>query len=164
MKSRMCITLVFLVLCSMSLAKDKGHLPLAPKILSAKTVYIDNQSGQASLGDRAFQQITKWGRWKVISDRQSADLILLLSAHQYNRGSVTSTTGRVDDNGNINTTGNTSTMSVGYTYITVVDPQTGDNLWSESKRWGNLYTGFHSATKGIIDELMKRIAEDQSKK
>jgi hypothetical protein len=68
----------------------------------------------------------------------------------------------VDENGNINTTSNptyTSPVSVNYTYVTLIDPKTGDNLWSDSKRWGNLYTGFHSATKGLIDELMKRIKE-----
>ena len=53
-------------------------------------------------------------------------------------------------------------MSVGYTYLTVIDPKTGENLWSDSKKWGNLYTGFHSATKGLIDELEKRINEEQS--
>jgi len=52
---------------------------------------------------------------------------------------------------------------VGYTYITVVDPKTGDSLWSDSKTWGNLYNGFHSATKGLVDELMKRINEEEKK-
>ena len=51
-------------------------------------------------------------------------------------------------------------MTVGYTYITLVDPKTSDNLWSDSKRWGNLYNGFHTATKGLVDELMKRINEE----
>ena len=48
---------------------------------------------------------------------------------------------------------------MGYTYLTVFDAKSGDNLWSDSKRWGNLYTGFHSATKGLINELKKRIDE-----
>ncbi len=72
------------------------------------------------------------------------------------------TTGTIDSSGNINTTNNptyTQHVSVNYTFLTVVDPKTGDNLWSDSKKWGNLYTGFHSATKGLIDELMKRVNE-----
>jgi hypothetical protein len=55
----------------------------------------------------------------------------------------------------------TSHVSVNYTFLTVIDPKTGDSLWSDSKRWGNLYTGFHSATKGLIDELMKRVNEGE---
>ena len=164
MKRTILLAVTCMALSTSSLAREKNHLPLPPQILSAKTIYIDNQSGAAKLADRAYEQLTKWGRWQVVSDRQKADLILLLSTRQYNGGYTTSTTGRIDDNGNINTTSDATPVSVGYTYITVVDPKTGDNLWSDSKRWGNLYTGFHSATKGLVDELMKRIGEEEAKK
>jgi len=159
----MLFAISYLAFCTFTLAKEKHHLPLPPQITTAKTIYIDNQSGMAKLGDRAYEQLTKWGRWQVIPDRQKADLVLLLSAHQYNGGYVGSTTGSVDENGNINATSSSTPVTVGYTYITVVDPKTGDNLWSDSKRWGNLYTGFHSATKGLVDELMKRISEEEGK-
>src|SRR5262249_44467648 len=59
----------------------------------------------ASEAERA-QQV--WGRWQVVTDRQNADLILLLSAHQYNGGYITNTSGRIDENGNVNTTSNTT--------------------------------------------------------
>jgi hypothetical protein len=45
---------------------------------------------------------------------------------------------------------------------TVIDPKTGDNRWNASKRWGNSYTGFHSAITGLVDSLMKRINEDET--
>jgi len=82
----------------------------------------------------------------------------LLTAQERDGGYVTSgggQTGTVDSSGNINTSSNQPTQrmsTVGYTYLTVFDAKSGDNLWSESKRWGNLYTGFRSATKGLIDE------------
>lgn len=155
----------FVILATTCPAKDKNHLPLPPQVISAKTIYIDNQSGIAKLGDRAYEQLNKWGRFQVVQDRKQADLILLLSARQYNGGYVTTgggTTGTVDENGNINTTNNpsyTTPVTANYTYVNLIDPKNGDSLWSDSKRWGNLYTGFHSATKGLIDELMKRVNE-----
>jgi len=170
MRPSSCI-LATLVICAYFVAtsaKEKQHLPLPSQIMSAKTVFIDNQSGQAKIGDRAYEQVKKWGRFQVVQDRKQADLILLLTAHEYNNGYVTTgggQTGTVDDNGNINTRSDpayTSPVTVGYTYLTVVDPKTRENLWSESKRWGNLYTGFHSATKGLIDELRKRIEEQSA--
>lgn len=148
-----------------SFAKDKKHLPLPAQVIDAKTVYIDNQSGVAALGDRAYQELQKWGRFQIVQDRQHADLILLLSAREYNRGYVTTgggQTGTVDQNGNINTTNNptyTNAVTVGYTFLTAIDPKTGDGLWSDSKKWGTLFTGYHSATKGLIDELRKRMEE-----
>jgi hypothetical protein len=162
-------------------AKDK-HLPLPPQIMAAKTVYIDNQSGIAKLGDRCYTEIQKWGRFQVVQDPKQADLILLLSAHEYVSGYVTSgggttstinstgniyatssgdqTTGTMNSSGTITTTSSptyTQPVTVGYTYLTAIDPKTGDKLWSDSKRWGNLYTGFHSATKSLVDELVKRM-------
>jgi hypothetical protein len=149
-------------------AKEKQHLPLPATVLSAKTVFIDNQTGMAKLGDRAYEELTKWGRFQIVADRKQADLIFLLTAQERDGGYVTSgggQTGTVDSSGNIRTSSDptyTSHVTVGYTYLTVYDAKSGDNLWSESKRWGNLYTGFHSATKGLIGELKKRI-DAQSK-
>jgi len=102
-----------------------------------------------------------------VQDRKGADLILLFSAREYNRGYITSgssTTGTVDQSGNVNLDSSPTyshPVTVGYTYLTVIDPKSGDSLWSESKKWGNLYTGFHSATKGLIDELEKRLNDEQ---
>jgi hypothetical protein len=158
---------VIVLILAIEVAAKSKHLPLPPQIAAAKTAYIDNQSGIAKLGDRAYEQLTKWGRFEVIQDRRKADLIFLLSAKAYDGGYVTTgggTTGRVDENGNINMTNDpsyTSHVSVNYTFLTVIDPKTGDSLWSDSKKWGNLYTGFHSATKGLIDELMKRVNEGE---
>lgn len=181
------IVLVYILIAVSAIAahaKDK-HLPLPPQISTAKTVYIDNQSGVAKLGDRCYTQVEKWGRFKVVSDPKDADLVFLLSANEYTRGYVTSgggSTSTVNTSGNVeattignqtagtvNTSGTVTTttqptysqpVTVGYTYLTVIDPKTGNSLWSDSKRWGNLYTGFHSATKGLVDDLMKRINED----
>src|ERR1019366_1707096 len=115
------LIVVVLAFTSGAVARDK-HLPLPPQIATAKTVFIDNQSGFAKLGDRAYEQLTKWGRFQVILDRKKADLILLLSARAYDGGYVTTgggTTGTIDESGNINTTNNptyTSQVSVSYTF------------------------------------------------
>jgi hypothetical protein len=157
--------LFFAVFALASAAKEKQHLPLPAPVLVARTVYIDNQTGIAKLGDRAYEQLKKWGRFQIVTDRREANLILLLTANEYTGGYVTTgggQTGTVDSGGNIDTSGKptyTTRVTVGYTFLTVIDPKTGDNYWSDSKRWGNLYTGFRSATKGLIDELRKRVEE-----
>jgi hypothetical protein len=104
-----------------------------------------------------------------VQDRKQADLIFLLSAGEYNQGYVTSggtTTGKVDKSGNIKTSSSptySSPVTANYTYLTVIDPKTGDNLWSDSKQqWGDPYTAFDGATKSLIDELEKRIKEEQT--
>jgi hypothetical protein len=170
MKSALCVFVVlgFALCTSTASAKEKQRLPLPANVLAAKTVFIDNQTGMAKLGDRAYEELKKWGRFQIVPDRKQADLIFLLTAQERDGGYVTSgggQTGTVDSSGNINTSSNptyTTHVTVGYTYLTVFDAKSGDNLWSESKRWGNLYTGFRSATKSLIDELKKRM-DEQSK-
>ena len=75
-----CLTLLLLpVLASTCLAKDK-HAPLPEMVVSAKTIYIDNQSGFANMGDRAYDELGKWGRFQIVDSADKADLVLLLSA------------------------------------------------------------------------------------
>jgi hypothetical protein len=162
------LLLAFALAAFSSSAKEKQHLPLPATVLAAKKVFIDNQTGMAKLGDRAYEELTKWGRFQIVVDRKDADLIFLLTAQEHDGGYITTgggQTGTVDSSGNINTTSSptyTTHVTVGYTYLTVFDGKSGDNLWSDSKKWGNLYTGFHSATKGLIEELRKRM-DEQSK-
>jgi len=133
--------------------KDK-YLPLPPQVTTAKTVYIDNQTGVSKVGDECYQAIQKWGRLQVLQDRKRADLILLLSYSAWH----SATTGSVDENGNSKTTSNaTYAASEGYTYMTLIDPKTEESLWSDSKQRGSWYAGSDSAITRLVDELRKRM-------
>ena len=147
---------VLLVAGSLSmLAKDK-HLPLPPQLMAATTVYIDNRSGFSSMGDRAYQEITDWGRFHVVQDRSQADIILLLTYHSETHGSRQH--GRVDENGNIQTTSTPNVYQ--YSGLNVLDAKTGDVLWTDSKAASLLQK---SAIKRAIDELRKRMEEQAAK-
>src|SRR5579864_525936 len=84
------------------LAKTK-HAPLPQEVIQAKTVYIVNLAGAAAFRDKAYDEITKWGRFKVVPKREDADLIFVLSAREYRTAMVTNsnTTGTVDESGNV---------------------------------------------------------------
>lgn len=154
---------LFLLMLAIQLvvAEDKDkHLPLPPQIAKATTVYIDNQTGVAEPGDRCYTEIEKWGRFKVVQNPKGADLVLLLSIKEYTGGYVTgSSTSTINIPGPVSTTTQTSRtrpVTVGHTYLTVIDPKTGENLWGNSRQWRK----HHSATKDLVDDLIKRINED----
>ena len=161
--------LVAFAVCPALLGHTK-HAPLPEQILQAKTVYIDNQSGLATLGDRAYDEMSKWGRFKIVASAKDADLVLLISAHAYLSGYQTSTTttaqGTDDGSGNIQMSGNsqsqTNAQVTRITYMTAIDPKTGNALWSDQKLWGTLYTGFRSATRSLVKELRKRVGEQEA--
>src|SRR6266850_2199481 len=111
MKQILCLPIALvLAICAVSSnAKEKQHLPLPANVLTAKAVFIDNQTGMAKLGDRAYDELKKWGRFQIVPDRKQADLIFLLTAQERDGGYVTSgggQTGTVDSSGNINTSSN----------------------------------------------------------
>lgn len=131
-----------LIVCSLSTpAKDK-HLPLPARLMSAKTVYIDNQSGNASIGDRAFQELTEWSRFHVVENRQQADIVFLLSAHRETVGG--------DQNGGPDVRF--------FSGLAVLDAKTGERLRTDSKVAALLRK---SAIKRAIDELRRRIEEQE---
>src|ERR1700730_18463678 len=144
-------------------------LPLPEQVMTAKTVYIDNQSGLADLGDKAYDETKKWGRVQIVDSPEKADLVLLLSAKEYISGyrsnTYHNTTGSVDSSGNVNAqtygSGHSRAVYSGTTYITLLDPKSGSSLWSDSRAWG----AWKSATRGIIKELRDRVKnKEQGKK
>jgi hypothetical protein len=48
------------------------QLAKSPKILSAKTVFFDNQTGVDTVGTAAVAQLRKWGRFQIVHDKQTA--------------------------------------------------------------------------------------------
>jgi hypothetical protein len=41
--------------------------------------------------------------------------------------------------------------------LTVIDPRTGDSLWSDSHVWGGLLTGKNSACERVVKELQSQM-------
>jgi hypothetical protein len=136
----------------------------SPKILSAKAVYFDNRTGVDAVGAAALAQLRKWGRFQIVEDKKLADLIFLLSADPYNGGYIifaSGQTGTMDANGHIQedrVPNYNRQAPVRDAYLTVIDPRTGQNLWSDSHVWGGLLTGANSAGERLVKKLEKQIA------
>src|ERR1700693_6193933 len=137
------------------------QLARSPRILSAKTVYFNNQTGSDAVGKNALAQLKKWGRFQLVSDRKQADLIFLLSADPYKGGNIIFAGGQTGstENGHVieDPVPNYNKQSpTRYAYLTVIDPKTGDNLWSDKHLWGGLLTGFNSVGQRLVKELEKQ--------
>jgi hypothetical protein len=123
------------------MAGASHHAPLPDKVLSAKTVYIDNRTGFEEAADHCYDAIKKWGRYTIASDKSKADLVFLLEgnhetrdAHVHSGSSVVATDKRSG------------------TSLSVVDPATGDVLWSDTQ-----YAGRGSKAGSLVDEFRKRV-------
>jgi hypothetical protein len=155
--SRLFISFAVLLFAAASAIAQKESLQIQ-KILAAKSVYFNNQTGSDPVGNAALTQLRKWGRFQIISNRKQADLILLLSSDPYKNGNVLLASGQTGtvDNGQVvkdpTPTFNKLTPTR-YAYLTVIDPKTGDVLWTSEHVWGGLLTGFNSAGERLIKKL-----------
>src|SRR5271168_3361230 len=122
-------------------AKDK-HAPLPASVMAAKTVYIDNQTGHTEITDKAYDALSKWGRFKIVKDAKDADLVLRFTA---------------DTNGRPTPPGNNIDQSPTPILLSVRDQTT--ELWSISKN-----QPFHSQTTLDIDEFKKRVEAQEKGK
>jgi hypothetical protein len=168
MKHRLMLSAAAIVLLVTASYAKHEKMPLPEPIMIAKTIYIDNQSGMANLGDKAYDEVRKWGRFQIVDSADKADVVLLLSAKEYvsgyTSGSYHNTNATVDSYGNVNgqTYGSGTSQAVysGTTYLTIVDPKTGARLWSDAREWGR----WRSATRGLIKELRDRMHQQESRK
>jgi hypothetical protein len=132
------------------LAAAKGS-HVSTKIMQAKSALIvcECPRGLAVAEGSAFHEMQLWGRFQIVHQREKADVVLLFSANEY-LGDYLTRDGP-----------DKRPISIDSTIMTVVDPNTGENLWSDSRRWGSWRVDH--ATKDLITELREQI-EEQTKK
>lgn len=154
MKTALCLLLLS-ILC---FAGKPKHAPLPEALMTAKTVYIDNQTGDSKTKDLWYQGLTEWGRFGVVADPKVADLIFRIT----NQSEVTDydTTKVSDDDAK------TKVKRKRATTLEVLDTKSQLILWSDTKDSADFHvTAFyhhHSpGTDAIIKELRKRIEEQE---
>jgi len=130
----------------------KNIVPDLPsQIRRAKTVSIVCDAcprGMAKARRAALEELMVWKRFTVVPDPKMADLIFLFSANRY-LGDYVTRDGP-----------DTRPVHVETTYMNVVDPHTGENLWGDYEREGSWFVG--SATKDLIAELREILEVEQS--
>lgn len=141
MKSLIC---ALLFISTFAFAK-KDNPPLPVEIKNAKTVYLDNQSGMAIVLDYAYRELKKWNHFEITSARDSADLILVLTA----------TDERSTSTGLVN--GKVASMTGGPCHASL-DVRSAkhpeQSLWQDTKK-----CSWHGASADLIRELKKRMEE-----
>jgi hypothetical protein len=146
------LLMILLCLAGMSVWAQPAALPQA--VVSAHTLYVENETGFAELQYVTILELNKWGHFDLAESREKADLILRLDNGTHVRvvpeGEVPSSASSVSAE---------SAVPAGYTRIGLLDPKTGQLLWSDvhkteggKVRSGHLLDGlreaFHSYEKG----------------
>ena len=128
--------------------KTKEHPPLSPKILAAKSIYLDCdcRKEMAVSVANALPELLDWGRYKLVPDREHADLVLFFSMNPYlgdylTRDGPDKRPGVVD-----------------FTILTVIDAHTGEALWSDWKRWGYMLVSY--ASRALVRDFRLTVSQE----
>lgn len=162
---RLCKFLGFCVACALVSpisTYSQKQLARSAKIMSAKTVYFEDRTGVDKVGAAALAQLKKWGRFQVVGDQKKADLIFFLSADPYKAGQILLASGNTGtiENGHVqeDRVPNYNLQApVREAYLSVIDPSTGQLLWSDSRIWGGVLTGQNSAGARLVKKLEKQM-------
>jgi hypothetical protein len=122
------------------------------KIKEATTVAIDCSACPRSLANArkaAHQALDTWKRFRVVEDPKEADLVFMFSGNPY-LGDYITRDGP-----------DQRPVRILSTIMTVIDPHTGKELWSDSRQWGSLRVG--GATNSLIDELRGDLEAESTK-
>jgi hypothetical protein len=150
-------TLLFFFGAIRTQANEK-RASLPASVVSAKTVYVDNQTTSAELLNTAYTELSKWGRLQVVDTPQKADIVLRLSNGNYVRFVPGGENAPAADPkaGKNNFIGADEAVPPGSTRISLIDPRSNNSLWSDIRKTDNAKAATH-----MLDGL--RDAFDQRK-
>jgi hypothetical protein len=139
--------------------KHDKRASLPASVVAAKTVYVDNQTTSAELLNTAYAELSKWGRLQLADTPQKADIVLRLSNGNYVKfvPSGENPPASKPKTGNQNVASADEAVPPGSTRISLIDPKTGNSLWSDIRKTDN-----PKATTHMLDGL--REAFDQKQK
>jgi hypothetical protein len=124
---------------------------LPAKVRQAKSVAIVCDAcprGMAKARKAALEQMLDWNRFTLASDPQKADLVILFSANPY-LGDYLTRDGP-----------DRRPVAVDTTYMNVIDPRIGVNLWGDYRQAGAWFVT--SATHDLILAFREQLEMDES--
>ena len=149
------ISLPIFVLCWASWSAWAQPTVLPQAVVNAHTVFVQNETGFVELEYETILELSKWGHFEMAESRQKADLILRLDGssrvRQVPEGEYVpaASTAPVEN-----------PVPPGYTRISLVQPKTGQTLWSgQHKTEGGKIKNGH-----LLDELREAFREHEKGK
>jgi hypothetical protein len=98
-----------LVLAIQVSRKQQMLAPIPEKVVQAKTVFVENQSGYDRARDEFADELGKWNRLQIVYNKAGADLVVILTALNSER-----------------------TIQMAF-----VDPTTDGKIWTNSMAWSD---------------------------
>jgi len=119
--------LLGVILCGIAVSAGAQRQVLPQAVVDAHTVYLENETGFAELQYTAVLELSKWGHFDLADSFEKADIVLRLDGgtrvHALPEGQapVAQNENAIDE----------GVIPSGHTRIALVDPKSGQVLWSD---------------------------------
>jgi hypothetical protein len=140
------------VACAVAV-QSQEHAPLPEQVLSAETIYLSNDSGDLKAFDAFYRALRKWGRFRIVTSKDKADLVGVLTTTEMS-GAVIGTATSVGTANGATSTGSSVSIPRTFLKLRLLDRETGESVWADSEeKW--LASG-HAPSK-LVDHLKARV-------
>ena len=137
-------------------AQDK-YAPLPEKVINARTIFYINDTGSSRFGDNLYQELEKWNRWEVVTDKKNADLILVLSQRDHIEGTI-ATANATTSGHDTYATGTSAPIKSSSWHIFLIDPTSGETVWVSNRTPGaRLWQSWRSVARALLSDIQKRM-------
>jgi hypothetical protein len=114
-------------------------------------------TGSSRFGDNLYQELEKWNRWEVVTDKKNADLILVLSQRDHVEGTIATANATTGGRGTY-ATGTSPPIKSSVSHIFLIDPTSGETVWVSSHTIGaRLWQSWGSVARSLLSDIEKRM-------
>jgi hypothetical protein len=147
----------FLLTTPVTVFANKTYSPLPSIVFTGKTVFIENETGDASLQHLVYLELARWGRYEVAPSREKAEIVISISGPNTVRAVPTSeTSGGYPPRPASDVS---DPVPAGMTRISIVDPKTGKSLWFSQRK-----TDISRSHTSFLDGLRDAMDQQESRK
>ena len=156
MKSLRLVASIVLLANSSALCA-KTYTPLPQIVFTGKTVFIENETGDATLQHAVYLELARWDRFDIAASRDKADIVIAISGPNTVRAVATSGSSGGYPSQSARPEGDP--VPSGLTRISIVDPKTGKPLWFSQRK-----TDLSKSRTGFLDGLRDAMEQQESHK
>jgi len=157
MKTVPCFATVALVLLAPQIAQTNTKAVFPDKVLTARTLYVENRTSNTEIQNNVYLELAKWGRFQIVDSPRKADLVLRLSGSSMVTFVPAGEKTYIYDPA---VSGKSAAMEEqvtgGLTYLTLIETKTGSTLWTEQRKTRGV-----RAKQRIVDGLREAIDQQE---
>jgi hypothetical protein len=146
--------IVLLLIAVPVLAKEK-YAPLPETLMRAHSVFIENKTMDARIGDYVFREIPKWKRFVLVTDRAKADVVFVITenTHEAVASNNVRTTNVIGTTA-ITTGGGVYSYQDGSVTLEIVDAD--GTVWANTRAFSR-----KGAMRDLLNDLRDRIKRQE---